>query len=179
MKENIEVKQAAECDIELVKHLYDVVIDANTGTEYDVLWRRDLHPSDAAIEAAVRQGEMYVAWLGGELVGAGILNCDFAPGYEGIQWHVDALPAQTRCLHLFCTHPQHQGKGLATAFLEGLLDAMRNQGVKAVRLDVFDYNAPAKHLYEKVGFDLVTTTFLSYEDQEVSHIPFDMYEIAL
>lgn len=179
MTNTLTVAQAQESDTDLVKRLYDEVIEANTGTQYDVLWRRDLHPSDASIEAAVRDGEMYVAWLDGEMVGAGILNCDFAEGYESIPWKTQAAPEETRCLHLFCTHPAHQGKGLATDFLVALLGEMRVQGVKTIRLDVFDYNDPAKHLYEKVGFTLAEKTYLTYEDQEVCHILFAMYEIAL
>ena len=171
--------QATMGDVGEVEVLYDAVVAANSGTRYDVRWDRDSHPSDAAIEAAARAGELYIARLDGEVAGACLLDRNFAPGYEDVPWRCAVPLAESRCLHLFCIHPDLQGRGLAAAFLRGLLDLMRAQGVDAVRLDVFDYNLPARRLYEKVGFTLAATTFLSYDDQDVSHIPFAMYEIAL
>ena len=175
----IRVALADSSDLEDIKHLYDAVVEDNSGTKHDVLWRRDLHPSDAALEAAVAAGELYGAWLDDELVGAAVVNCDFAPGYDTVPWHVEAEIGQARCLHLFCTHPMYQGKGLGSAFLHELFEQLRCQDVRALRLDVFDYNAPARHLYEKLGFELVGITHLAYEDQQVHHIPFAMYEKAL
>ena len=176
---NMRVAPATQGDLESVKRLYDAVVEDNSGTEHDVLWRRDLHPSDAALEAAVAASELYGAWLGSELVGAGVVNCDFAPGYDSVPWRVAAEPGQARCLHLFCTHPAHQDKGYASTFLRELMAQLRAQGVCALRLDVFDYNTPARHLYEKLGFELVGITHLAYEDPQVHHIPFAMYEKAL
>lgn len=176
---DIEVLKAQAQDLEGIKKLYDELIEANTGTPYDVLWRRDLHPSDASIEAAVAAGEMYIAIADGELVGAGILNQDFAQGYDSVPWTINPQPESIRCLHLFCTHPNSHGKGIGTAFLQGMFQHMRAQGVKAIRLDVFDYNAPAKRLYEKNGFTCAATTYLTYEDQEVCNILFAMYEVSL
>ena len=176
---SLTVEQLSIQDAEEAKHLYDVVVEANSGTQYDVLWRRDLHPSDKNIEDALRAGHLYGAWLDGHLVGAGIFNSDFAQGYEDVPWtHVAELDA-TRCLHLFCTHPGYQGRGIATCFLERALALLKQQGVRVVRLDVFEHNLPAKRLYEKVGFTLAANTYLTYEDQAVSHILFSMYEIAL
>lgn len=176
---NFAVKPAVESEIEAVKCLYDDVIEANTGTKYDVLWRRDLHPSDESIEEAVLHGEMICAYLDGQMVGAAVLNHDFAQGYDQVPWKVLSSLDKVVCLHLFCLHPDVQGKGLASRYLLGLAEWAKQQGMVAIRLDVFNYNDPAKHLYEKVGYELIERVMLSYEDQEVSHIPFDMYELAL
>ncbi len=49
-------------------------------------------------------------------------------------------------------HPDYQGKGLGTRLSVAALERLREAGVKDVMLDVRDYNAPAIHLYEKLGF---------------------------
>ena len=55
---NVEVGQASYDQIDAIKALNDQVVDRDKGTEYDVLWRRDLHPSDAFLEESCRQGEI-------------------------------------------------------------------------------------------------------------------------
>lgn len=175
----ITVQKATASNTEEVKRLYDEVIAENTGTKYDVLWRRDLHPSDASIEQAIAQGQQYIAYRDGQLIGTCILDTNFASGYESIEWEYEAAPEEARCLHLFCTHPSLHGQGLGAQFLKALFAFAKEEGVKVIRLDVFDYNDPAKHLYEKVGFRLADRTYLQYEDQEVSQILFAMFEIKL
>lgn len=177
--EQFEVRPAQIAETDLVKTLYDEVIEANTGTKYDVLWRRDLHPSDKAIEEAIEQGALVVAVLDGVIVGSSIMNHDFAPGYDQISWRVNAPLDEVLCLHLLCVHPSCQGMGLGRRFLDGLKQWSKEQGAQAIRLDVFDYNDPAKHLYETNGYELIDKTYLAYEDQEVSTILFSMYELAL
>ena len=84
-----------------------------------------------------------------------------------------------RCLHLFCTHPDHRGKGSAKALLRDVESLLRQQGVKAVRLDAFAHNAAARNLYEACGYEYRGLGHMEYEDQEVSHLEFAMYERAL
>lgn len=173
------VKPACEAEIDDVKRLYDDVIEVNSGSKYDVLWRRDLHPSDESIEAAVVQGELVAAYLDGQMIGACVLDHEFACGYDKVPWRVQASLDKVMCLHLFCLHPEVQGRGLASKYLSALADWARAQGMSAIRLDVFYYNEPAKYLYEKMGYGHIERVLLTYEDQEVSTIPFDMYELAL
>lgn len=175
------VRVAGEADTETVKTLYDQVIDTDRGTEHDVLWRRDLHPSDASLEEAIAEGNLILAVdpESGELLGAGIVNSDFACGYEDVSWAVDVPWERVRCLHLFCTHPSARGKGVAKLLLAGVADWARQQGVAAIRLDVFADNVSARGLYEACGYVYAGPGRMSYEDQEVAHLEFAMYELAL
>ena len=71
MAEELVVRFATEADIEAVKTLYDEVVELDRGTEYDVLWRRNLHPSDASLEDAVKAGQLVLVdpAAGGALMG--------------------------------------------------------------------------------------------------------------
>lgn len=158
---------------------YDEVIAQNTGSKYDVLWRRDLHPSDAAIASALEAGELYGGWMGDRLAVAGIFNQDFAEGYDAFPWRIPAEAGPILCLHLFATHPDFFRQGLAKRYLEQAMTLFREQGIAGVRLDVFATNVPARKLYESAGFELIEEGYLAYEDQEVSHLLFGMYELSL
>ncbi len=50
------------------------------------------------------------------------------------------------------THPDVQGRGLATAMLRAALDALRDRGVEDVFLDVAETNLAAIALYNRTGF---------------------------
>ena len=54
--------------------------------------------------------------------------------------------------------PGRQGKGIATALVEAGLAAMRDLGVREVRLEVRPSNEGAVHLYRKTGWREVGRT---------------------
>lgn len=166
-------------DFERVCAFYDIVIAANTGTKYDVLWRRDLHPSDESIRNALEAREQALALKDGKVVATAMVNHDFAHGYDLQPWAIEASDDEALCIHLLATHPEMFGQGLGKALLRFIIEHARTTGSRALRLDVFDHNLPAKKLYEAAGFDLVSTTHLTYDDQAVSDILFAMYEYVL
>lgn len=49
-------------------------------------------------------------------------------------------------------HPSLRGKGLGTALMKGMLDAMRDSGVDCVRLTVHPENRSAISVYRQQGF---------------------------
>jgi ribosomal protein S18 acetylase RimI-like enzyme len=48
-----------------------------------------------------------------------------------------------------------RGKGVGAQLMQGMLSRLHSLGVTRVGLGVFAANAPAKRLYEKVGFELL------------------------
>ena len=185
--EEITVRFATMADMGAVLRLYDDVVELDRGTEHDVLWRRDLHPSDASLEEAVAAGQLVLAEAaeaakgpqGAPLLGAGILNSDFAQGYENVPWPGNFPLEQVRCLHLFCTHPTARGRGVAKRLLAGMANLMRQQGVAAIRLDTFAHNTAARGLYQACGYVYAGPGRMWYEDQDVAHLDFAMYELVL
>lgn len=166
-------------DFQAVCHCYDDIIEENTGTKYDVYWRRDLHPSDAQIEAAIKAGELYLGILDGGIACVSIVNGDFAPGYERVPWNIDVPWDQAKAVHLFGVHPSYQKRGLGVIFLEAIANASREKGIKTLRLDVLDHNTPGLHLYEKAGYKCCGPMQLDYEDQASKSWVFIMYDLVL
>ena len=52
-----------------------------------------------------------------------------------------------------CIHPIHQGQGLAGRLMEYLIDHAASKDNHEMFLEVRESNAPARHLYEKLGFN--------------------------
>jgi ribosomal-protein-alanine N-acetyltransferase len=51
------------------------------------------------------------------------------------------------------THPEHQGRGLASLLIKALYDNAKSQGMKNVLLEVRESNGPALAFYRKEGFE--------------------------
>ena len=59
----------------------------------------------------------------------------------------------------FLINPELIGKGLGKkALIEFINLIFQDENVNSITLNVFDYNAGAKKLYEKVGFEVVNVT---------------------
>ena len=52
-------------------------------------------------------------------------------------------------------HPDYRRKGIAEALVNGLVEALKEQGSHCLTLEVRASNEPAKMLYEKLGFSQI------------------------
>ena len=95
-------------------------------------------------------------WLTGRY-GVG-LRAALRLGHEKLLfWQHDVLPeidCAARILSI-AVHPDAQGRGLGKLLMNQGLGYLREQGVSCIRLEVRPDNAPARHIYEKLGFRLV------------------------
>jgi len=73
--------------------------------------------------------------------------------------HLGASPRQRHMASVgMAVHDDFQGQGVATAMLTAILDLADNWlGLRRVELFVYTDNAPAIHLYEKLGFQIEGT----------------------
>lgn len=62
------------------------------------------------------------------------------------------------------THPDAQGRGLASALLQGAMSSLEAQGVEDIFLDVKDTNTPAIALYRRAGFAIFSKRAQYYGD---------------
>lgn len=83
------------------------------------------------------KGEIFVAELGGEIVGWGAR--EGKPNYISDLW----------------VHPDHQGKGVGRALLLHFCELMTAEGLATARLDTHARNAGAIRLYERCGFTII------------------------
>ena len=63
--------------------------------------------------------------------------------------------------------PDARRRGLGDALMRGVIDVGRERGLKAIWLEVLEQNAPARALYEKLGFEHVR----DLEIWELEHPP--------
>jgi RimJ/RimL family protein N-acetyltransferase len=89
--------------------------------------------------AQVQQGVFYGAFLDGQLVAAAGTHL-VSPTYG-----VAAVG------NVF-THPKHRGRGYGTAATSAVTAELLRQGIHDVVLNVNQGNAPAIHVYERLGF---------------------------
>ena len=106
-----------------------------------------------------------------------VVNGDCNEGYAGTRWPTEAEPGAVRVIHILGVHPRFAGRGYARQLVAHALDMARQQGCKAVRLDVLKGNLPAERLYRGMGFVYVDTMRMYYEDTDWTD--FELYECAL
>ena len=178
--EEMIVRIGEPSDFGALSAFYDEVVEANSGTPFDVHWNRKVHPSDREILDALRDGSMYMGLLDDEVVAASIVNDVFATGYDTVLWVFGAEPGKILCIHLFATKPSLQGQGLGRKFLQAIIDDTRKRGFQVLRLDAFQHNTPACALYEKMGFQYRGVADLVYEDEDLpENLPIVVYEMQL
>ncbi|MGN0261981.1 MAG: GNAT family N-acetyltransferase [Eggerthellaceae bacterium] len=174
------VRLGKPSDFEALSAFYDEVVEANSGTPFDVHWNRKVHPSDGEIFDALCNGSMYMGLLDGEVVAASIVNNLFATGYDEVPWVFEADLDKVLCIHLFATKPALQGRGLGRDLLQAIIDDARRRGFRVLRLDAFQHNIPACVLYEKMGFQCRGVADLVYEDEDLpKDLPIVVYEMQL
>ena len=100
-----------------------------------------LTPGEAERLCAYRGGDLYyAAAAGGRVLAYGLLR-GWDEGY--------AVPSLG-----VAVHPDARGAGLARAFMSFLHAAAAVRGAERVRLRVYPDNAPARRLYERLGYRL-------------------------
>ncbi|MGN6132519.1 MAG: GNAT family N-acetyltransferase [Nocardioidaceae bacterium] len=67
--------------------------------------------------------------------------------------------------------PAARGRGLGRASMLAAQDAARSLGAEVLRLNVFGHNAVARHLYERLGYDVVSAVHTRVLEPEDRHAP--------
>lgn len=179
----LDVRVARVDEVDAVLAFYAQMIDEMEGTDFDVLWRHGVHPSDEFLRASVAAGQVHVGMVdagdgaGERIACAMVMNGEGAEGYERVPWPVQAAPGEVWVLHVVATLPEFHGRGFARALQEAGIEAARAAGKRALRLDTFTFNARARSLYERCGYVYVGTYPMFYDD--LGTIDAAMYERPL
>ena len=110
-----------------------------------------------------------------EIVGAFVLNDDPQGQYENAKWSVELPRGDYMVCHALAADQSYKGKGIGKFMTKYCIDYAKENGYKAIRLDVVPENDPAKKLYEKCGFKYIEDVDL---ERNIVGIPlFSMYEL--
>lgn len=168
------IRRCAEADIPAAGAFYDrVVWDLTTHINYPK-WMYREYPSEASARAMTEAGAQYVCMDRGEVIGAFVLNEDPQGSYEKGHWRQTLEPGTFLVCHALAVAPERKGQGIGRLMVEYCLALAKEQGYRALRLDIVPGNTPAQRLYESCGFREVETLDL---DRGYEQIPlFTLYE---
>ena len=161
---NIEIRLAAEQDIDALEKLYDETNDYLAGGVNYPGWKKGVYPTREDAVAGVAGVCLYVAVCGSEIVGSIVLLHEPEPAYLAVKWQLDLDYANVLIIHTFVVSPRFAGQGIGRLLLEFAADHGTKQAIKALRLDVYEKNLPAMSLYEKCGFKYIDTVDLGLSE---------------
>ena len=158
-----EFRPGRVADQAAVLKFYEEVIDAQEGAGPQ--WHKGVYPTDYELLSHLCSDRMYLWLEEGEIAAAGVLLMHEDPEYLAAdQWPERLMYTDVAVLHLLAVHPKYRRQGIASVFLQLLFEVCRQEGKKAVHLDVLPGNAPAEELYKSVGFQYVQDLKVHYED---------------
>ena len=187
------IRKARPTETDAVLEFYANMIEGMKGTDFDIRWVYDEHPTNASLIDAVEHDQMYIGVAAGTerpegtedaasvedgvIACAAVVNHEQAPGYEKVAWKVDAPLADIGVVHSVIAHPAYHGRGFATQMMRALIDGSREEGMLSLRLDTFITNVRSRGLYGKLGFCDVGAWPIYYSD--LGEIDLEMYEYVL
>lgn len=171
--------QARPEDTAAVQQLYRTIIDHLGDTIDYPRWHQVGHPGPELIATWITAGELYTVRDGADnkILGAVVLNHDTADGYRHAAWAIDAPPEQVVVVHALGVLPERAGQGIARFILDATVDLARQQGMRAIRLDVYVDNTPALRLYTGYGFTDLGCHRLDYGTYDLTD--FHLCELVL
>ena len=139
-------------------------------------WSKE-HPSEQSIMEAIEKGTQYAYIKNDKLLGAVVLNEDPEGYYEDGNWTLALKPGEFCVIHVLAVDPDVTAEGIGGFIVDDCVELARQNGYRAVRLDVVPGNIPADRLYQKKGFRYAGTRDLR---RNIEGIPvFQLYERIL
>ena len=171
-------RSAAKADLPKVLDFYHRMIDLMQGSDFDVGWKRNVHPSDDYLAGSIDGNSMIIGVdEDGRVLSALVLDQVKAKGYENIPWTIDASWDEIGVIHVLITDPAYHRRGLARNLLHAAVDHARAMSLKAIRLDTFVSNHQSHCLYKSFGFECLGPHELLYE--ELGPRDFMIFELGL
>jgi len=155
-------KQTGECgnkmnlvqahDLETVKRHYINVIENTPEIEKYARWVYGKHPTDEGLRSYIENGEMYLLMDQDTVAGMVAIVMHQGVDYETVSWAEKLGNDQVATLHILAVCPEYRGRALGSTILELAEELAKQQGKRAMRLDVLESNLPAQRMYEKAGY---------------------------
>ena len=153
------IRPATAGDLPAIEAIYNAIFDVEEAGPVYTNWQRGKYPTYDTARQVLEQGTLYVGEdESGFLWGVVNLNGVQLPEYADIPWQFSAEDAQVAVPHTLCIHPQRAGQGLARRMIAFCEDTARAQGKTVMRLDTWEGNLPANHLYPLLGYSLAGAT---------------------
>lgn len=168
----LHIESGSILDLDELEQLYNDLNDYLSATVNYPGWIKGIYPVRESAASGLADNALYVAKYNGQIVGSVVLNHAPEEAYASCSWKVCVDYDYIFVLRTFVVHPSFLKIGIGKALLDFSVNLARQNGIQAIRLDVFDKNTPAMALYEKVGFEYVGKV-----DLGLSHYGLDWFSV--
>ena len=166
------------CDLTNLEELtqfYDKIVIYLDKTINYPLWIYGVYPYESTIKEAIQKKHQYACKENGKIIGAFILNEDPGGTYENAK--IEFKRGEYLVIHTLAVDVELYRKGIASKMIKYCIDKAKNDGYKAVYVDVVPTNTPARSLFGKNGFKYLGDFNL---DRSFKNIPlFSILELKL
>lgn len=149
------IRKALERDLNEVETIYNEILDYEGENGSYTNWQKGLYPTRSDGEKALAAGTLFVGEdESGKLYGCVILNHSQPKEYENIFWEIPGEAQEVLVIHTLCIRPDYYGSGYGKEFVAFSQEYAQRLNCKTIRLDTYEGNSPAIHLYSQLGFRL-------------------------
>lgn len=175
----LEFRRAEPSDTAAAQEVYRRIVDYLAATVNYPGWYHDGHPTPGDVESWVDRGDLYLAVdkTSAAIAGAVVLDHRAPGAFADAAWAVDAASEEVLVVHALGVHPDFLRQGVARFLVDSLLDVARAQGCRAVRLDTYVENSPARELYSRYGFTNLGLHTVHYDGTDLDQ--FHLFEYVL
>lgn len=160
----LQIRTAEIADFNNINNFYYSLIDALENAKYSPQWKKDIYPDQEYLLDSIRKNELYIGETDGHIASCMVVDHNYNDGYKKVQWSVEADASEIFVIHILGVLPEYSGKGIATQMVRKIIEIARENNIKTIRLDVLDGNLPAEITYTKIGFRLIDTIQMFYDD---------------
>lgn len=152
---NIMIEKASRDDLGGLEALYNDICDYLSDKDYNPGWKKGCFPTREDALHFLNDNALYVAREDGRIVSS--LALTHSPNGESNEEtrYDETEYADILYLHIVVVHPDFLRKGIGTRMLAFAEQAARQEGIRALRLYVYEKNYVAVRAYEKSGFRYV------------------------
>ena len=160
----LQIRTAGSKDYDSIRAFYYSLIEAMEDSEYKPGWEKDIYPTQEFLIKSIKNNELYIGQIDGQIVSCMIVNHEYNDGYRDIQWSIEAKDAELLVIHALGVNPMFSGEGIAKQMVQQVVNMAHENNIKTIRLDVLEENIPAEKAYTKIGFVYLDTIQMFYED---------------
>lgn len=147
-------------DIDAIEQLYNDLNDAlSTGINYPG-WIKGVYPIRENARKGIECNNLFVLRYNNQIAGSIILNHEPEKGYDGVEWQFDGGYDDIYIVHTLVVHPAFFKMGIGRKLMDFTERFGVRNGIKSIRLDVYEKNIPAIRLYESCGYHYIETVDL-------------------
>lgn len=171
-------RRAEPRDTAAAQAAYRRIVDHLAETVDFPHWHTEGHPTPGEVAGWVQAGDLYLAVAPDRTIaGVVVLNHDAVDAYQGAGWAIKAEPNEVFVVHALGVVPDRLGRGVARFLVDASIQVAREQNCRAVRLDTYIENVPARKLYERCGFTDLGCYTVYYEGTDLNE--FHLFEYVL